>query len=802
MKKNILYFLACIFVLQGCSDPAERAAEYLESGKAYYQQGNYAKAKVELKNALQINNRIADAYYHLALIDEQDQKWKGMFANLHQTILIKPDQYDARLKLAKLYFLSGEIEDAKSEMDIVLANVTDNPDVIALNGVILLKQGDEEAALAEAKKALAINPQHSEAINLQILVYKTRKDYKTTEKLINQAIKSNPDELSLRLLKLQLHIDNNNKLAIEQDYRGLIKDFPEEYEFSYELARYYISEQRDDEALALMQAVADQNTDLLAPKLILVNYLAQKDIQQAEATLQKLLAKSPDDVDLYFKLASLQIQQQKFEAAKKPLYWIVEHKGDEQEGLDAKAKLAMLALQEDDMNTVSALLAEVLAVDEMHYKASLLTARIDLMNGQDDEAITALRRIIRDYPQSDEAMVLLAQAYLKKGSPELAEENFRKALDLNPGNFSAVMPIVSRMVDSKELARAEEVLLKVLKIKPGNEDALQALAKVRLLGRDWQGAQEVVGEIASKPSGKGYSYYLGGKISQGQGLYIDAIEKYKLALVRDPDLSDALKSMVACYEALKQKDKMFVYLDEFMLKNPEVEYPILLKAQLYSLNKNWEQALIVLNQGIQKWPEAAQFYILMAEIYHEKNEPLKVILSYQKGLGNIPDSVPLNMMLAAVYEQENQHDKAVEVYETLIAIRPDMDIAVNNLVSILLDQYSGKENTEKALQLAQRFETSKQPYFLDTYGWALLQNGNTTEAVMVFKQVVSKAPEIAVFHYHLGVAYHKANNNALAIKSLEKALVVGAIQGGFAEKPQAETLLKKLKALPKEKEAV
>ena len=63
-------------------------------------------------------------------------------------------------------------------------------------------------------------------------------------------------------------------------------------------------------------------------------------------------------------------------------------------------------------------------MDAKHYESLLLKARINLINGKNDEAITELRGILRDYPKSDEAMVLLAQAYLKKESPELAEENF------------------------------------------------------------------------------------------------------------------------------------------------------------------------------------------------------------------------------------------------------------------------------------------------------------------------------------------------------------------------------------------
>ncbi len=186
----------------------------------------------------------------------------------------------------------------------------------------------------------------------------------------------------------------------------------------------------------------------------------------------------------------------------------------------------------------------------------------------------------------------------------------------------------------------------------------------------------------------------------------------------------------------------------------------------------------------------------MAGIYYEKGDKHKVIESYQTGLQANPDDVQLNMMLASVYELEQQYDQALAIYNAVVANRPDVDLAVNNLVSLLLDHYPGKENTERAVSLAKRFEKSEQPYFLDTYGWALVHNGNVKDALPVFKQVVLKAPEVAVFNYHLGVAYQKNNDPLQAIAALEIALSLAEKQGGFVEKDQATALLKELKAMP------
>jgi len=798
MTNKLFYFcLVCVFVLQGCGSATERSLEYLESAKSYFKQENYAKAKLELKNALQINDKLDEAFYYSALIDEKNKNWGGMYGNLAQSIKLNPQHQEARMKLAKLYLLSGNKDKARVEVDWLLANVENNTEVIALNGLVFLKQGDSKAALVEAEKALQIDPGHIDSVSLLVATHLFQKNYQAAEAAVNRALKNKPDELALSLLKLKIHSKTENKALIEQDYRNIIKQFPSELDYSYALAKFYLATKRDAEALGLLQNVVKDNPTELKPKLVLAEYLLKKDQPLAETTLKQFISETPNETDLYFKLANLYILQKKNDVAKESLNWIVEHNEKDKSGMLARVILAKFAVQEKDNATASKFIEEVLAVNARHYDALVLRARISLIDGKYDEGITFLRGILRDYSKSDEAMVLLGQAFSKKGTPELAQEHFRNALEINPANFSAVMPIVARMIKNKDVGRASEILQKALSKEPGHEGALQALAQIKLLNKDWQGTKEIANLIAEKQKGGGVAKYLSGKVSQGQNLYEDAITKYEQALSLKPSLSDALKNLVACHEKLNQRSQALVYIDEFMQKNPQLVYPALYKNQLYFLNKDWENALSFLNQSIEKWPKEEQLYIALASVYAEKNDKNEVVNAYEKGLKKIPDSLQLNMLLTSAYESTKDYDKAIEHYEAILRKDPNIEVAINNLVSLILDHTQGKENTERAVNLSKRFENSKQPYFIDTYGWALLQNGEEEKALKILEKAVAKMPETLVFKYHLGVAYHQSGKNELAIKTLTEALNKSILQKQrFTEKEKAEELLKKIKALP------
>ena len=60
--KNIRFTVAALLVavfLSGCGGAEERKAKYLERGKAYFEEENYDKARVEFKNVLQIDPKTA-----------------------------------------------------------------------------------------------------------------------------------------------------------------------------------------------------------------------------------------------------------------------------------------------------------------------------------------------------------------------------------------------------------------------------------------------------------------------------------------------------------------------------------------------------------------------------------------------------------------------------------------------------------------------------------------------------------------------------------------------------------------------
>ena len=99
-------------------------------------------------------------------------------------------------------------------------------------------------------------------------------------------------------------------------------------------------------------------------------------------------------------------------------------------------------------------------------------------------------------------------------------------------------------------------------------------------------------------------------------------------------------------------------------------------------------------------------------------------------------------------------------------------IALNNLVSLILDSDSDKEGLKRALTLAERLRGSNVPQFEDTYGWAQYKQGDYKGALSTLEAAQTKMPDLAAIRYHLGMSYAAVGQGDKAAEQLKSALAL------------------------------
>lgn len=791
-KKQLMVsavFLTALFV-QGC-DNKEDGEKHLQKGIEYLNQGEYEKAKLELETSSQSSKDTAQTYYYLALLDEKNQHYKTMKENLLKTIELSPNHTEARIKLGNVLLLLGEPAKAQEQADYLLKQDGQNLQAQILSATALISQKKNQDALVILDGVLAKDPNHAEALSLKSMIFIEKNDLNTALELIDKALKSEPQNIAIHLFKIQIYAKSKNMDAVIQEYKKLMAMFPDNKDFKVMLAKIYSQMEKKEQAEELLRQLVAEFPDDIRPKLLLLDFMYQFFRDKIADQAQQFAVQLKGDSKKSLELAEWMANHKYYEGANKVLDQVIATEKKSNIGYAAKAQMAKNILDAKDYSAAGKIIEEILANKPDFDKAKILRARLLLGTQLPDEAIEILNKLSFAKPNSDEVVYLLGQAYLLKDNKPEADKYFAKALELNPTNFDALVFVYDKAVASNDIKFAKDILKKALRFKSDNLVLLEKLAKINISERNWEEAKAVVQQIDNviNPLSKDLSTFLQAQIEQGQGEYAKAIDIYKGLLAKFPENSDALVGLGRSYEGLGKRGEMIGYLTEAMAKNPRNFSAGVLLAELYGLDRNFIKGMALLQQLIDKEPRIIKLYVMMANMKLAGNDRPGAVAVYEEGLGKNPENVELSLSLASLYESQGQHDSAIKLYRQLVEKNPRLDVAINNLASILGDNATDKGQLEEAARLAERFKDSDRAYFKDTYAWILLKQEKITDSLALFEQIVATEPDVPTFRYHLAVAYHKSGNDGLANSELKQSLELAKSKGGFPEQKAAENLL-------------
>lgn len=742
-------------MMSACGSAEESSARYLENGIELVAAGETEKAKLEFRNAVQINPLEAEAYYQMGLLDEKAQNWRGMYANMTTVESLDPNHVGAIVKLGQIELLSDQLEKANERADKAITLDPENINAILLKATVLIKQKDFAAAEAEINKVLATDATNIEALSTHILMHKEMERFDLAIEGVNKALDIHPDAMPLKMVKLEILSDQKDYAAMENLYRELLPEFPNDRWVHISLAKLLNDVMdRHEDAKTVIENFLAANPDDVEMMLANVSLARTQGTDAAITLLDSYIEKLPEEETLRF--AKIELLEQKGDrpSMNAELEALVRSQPETETGLKSKAILAGFEANAGNREKAEQMADEVLAIASEQEEALTLKSKLQLSRGEFDEAISNLRIVTRNNPESDEALVLIAQAYARTGSSQLAESSFRRALTLNPTNVDAALAVAGLTMQSNDLQRTETVLEEALKGKNAqNEELLTALTEVKLMRQDWAGAEQSLNNLNAINTNSAVGHLLSAQMYQGIEDNTLAISEYEQALEVEPTLTQALQGLAGLHMTLEQDEAAIDYLTQHIQDHPDLTNGYLVLANYHRQQENYDQAIEVTQQGMEQNPDWTAGYNLIANMYATQGEQQRVQQTYERAVEAFPEDNMLAMQLASSHEQLGNYEQAMALYEGVLERDPSQNIAANNLASLLSDQFESAENLQRAMTIVERFRESQQPYFADTYGWVQYKLGNYQEARPAIERAVVQAGEVAIFHYHLAQVY-------------------------------------------------
>ncbi|MGP0019204.1 MAG: tetratricopeptide repeat protein [Candidatus Sulfotelmatobacter sp.] len=730
--------LAAFF--SGCSrDPNVKKQKYLESGDKYFAESKYREAAIQYSNAIQVDSRFAQAHFKLGetYLKLQDGQRAGQ--ELSRAIELAPDNYAARVDLANLLTSGHDFTEAKPHLDFLRQKQPNSADTHEAWANYYSAQGDLAAALLEMQKAVAVDPNRSESYLLLAILQLQSNLPDPAEINFKKAAEVDPKAMNAQLALGGFYQSRNRLPEAEQQFKHAIDVDPKDPAPRAALVRLMMQEgKRDETESFLRQTKKDLPDNPEGYRMLGDYYFASGDLDRATTEYGSLYSDHPNDPKV-------------------------------------KKNYIQLLILKNRLDDAGKLNDTILKVNSRDVEALVYRGQIQLRRNDAGGAIESLHNALQNDPDNPVAHYQLGLALAQQNNDGQAEAEWREAVRLRPdlidaqraladlavrrGDVDALLQIAQQMITSQSYS-PEGFLL-----KGAAEIARQKYSDAE------QDAQQAMQRAPQSPKPLAQM----GTIQLAQKHYADAEKFYREALDKDPSSTEGLSGLMNTYFVEKQVDKAIAAANAQIAKSPNnSNFYDLLGTALFNGKKDLPGAEAALRKAVELDKNNSDALEKLGKVQVQEGASDKALALYLQSIKDNPRDVTFYILSGELYGAKRDWDDAEKMYRQALSIAPDHPLASNNLAYVILEQGG---NVDVAMGLAQtaRRGMPDSPNAADTLGWAYYHKGIYQSAIDQFREALRLSeklgqPDDADLHYHLGLAYQKANQNALARQQLEKAV--------------------------------
>jgi tetratricopeptide (TPR) repeat protein len=742
---NWCSFLALSLItgfLSSCSlSPDVRKQKDFRRGQRYFEKGQYSAAAIEFSNAVKIDPGYAEAHLQLAESYLHLQERDRAYQELSRTVELRPEDYSARIAMANLLILGHDFPQAQEQADLLQKKRPNDPGVHAMASSLMAAQNNIPRAIGEMQQTITLDPAQWEPyLGLALLQVKDNQP-DAAESSFKKVIELNPKATQARLL-LGTYYQSHNRLGeAEQQFRDAITVDPNTIEPREALARLYLAEGKIGEAEEVLKQANHDLPHDPASFLALSNfYYATGDLDKAVAEYDALYLEHPKD---------LQIKKKYIE-------------------------LLVRAKRNDEARTLN---DEILKSNPNDDDALVYRGQMQIGWGDVDHATQTLEIVIKNAPKNSFAHYELGVAHEKQGSLDQAESEWREALRLSPNLVEAQRALAGAAMRLGDMGTLQDAASQVIRLQPASPDgyALRALSNINR--QHFAEAEEDIDKAIGIAPQSAFGYVQMGNLRLVQKRYSDASKAYQEALDRNANSTDALRGLITANLAEKQVDKAIGAAMVQIGKSPNnSSFYDLLGAALFHSKGDLGGAEVAFEKSAALDKQNYDALIQLCQVEAAKGEIDQAIVTGEQSLKENQRQPNLDILMGNLYQSKSNWKGAEDAYQSALAINSQNPVASIELARVMLNR---GESLDIALSLTQTALRGMPDSAgaVDTLGWIYYRKGVYSLAITYLRKALNlqdkiQMPDNPDIHYHLGWAYDKADQPALARQQFEHVLKV------------------------------
>jgi len=504
-------------------------------------------------------------------------------------------------------------------------------------------------------------------------------------------------EASTHLYKAEIALHRTEYLEAAREYR-LAAEQSDNVEIAVQATRvassYGFSEEalRSAERWLELQPESDEALFHLARL-----QLRTGDTRAATRSFRKLLEqkgdpgdesgeRDQDDIDQQMlSLTGVLGEEEDAEAAYKVMQSIARPYKDSAAANYATAVIAVQAGEIKDARKLAERALELEPGEWLRMRTKLLYGRILLLEGNEDEAISYVARIIGDNPQPDPAARMeLALLMMSAGRDDdaLSQVNQIQYETGNNPDALRLMAIINFRQENLDAAR--EDFEDLLATGQHSMDALYYLARIA----DYRGDVDRAIGLYSKVTTGGHAV-----MSQRRAAALTAIERQapESAMSRLEEFArnqpmyavDMIQSKAQLLAAMERYPEALEYYDRMLAYRPESESVMLGRAELLLRMDRVDDSVAQYRAAVKRWPESALSLNALGYTLADRTDRYRDAEKYiKKAIKLDPDNPAIIDSLGWVLHKLGKNEEALVELERAYAMFDDPEVAAH-IVEVL-----------------------------------------------------------------------------------------------------------------------